>query len=63
MTWEWIIFSLIMAVMICVIVIASLVKCYYCKKLKTEENIRKSDKEISDLLKEIDERYRNCFNK
>lgn len=63
MTWEWIIFSLIMAVMICVIVIASLVKCYYCTKLRVEENTRKSDKEISDLLKEIDERYKNCFNK
>lgn len=56
MSWEWVVFSLIAAVMICIIVIASLVKCYYCKKLRTEENIRKSDKEIADLLKEMGER-------
>lgn len=54
---DWIIFSLIIALTICVIVVASLIKCYFCKKLKVEENKRKNDEDIVLLLKDIDARY------
>ena len=53
MTKEWLLFTLICAITICSIVIASLVKCYYCKKLKQEKELKCSDKRIVDLLKEI----------
>lgn len=53
MTYVWVLFALVCAIMICTIVIASLVKCYYSKKLEVEKEIRKSDEEIVSLLKKL----------
>ena len=57
MTLEWVLFTFVLSLLVCTIVIASLVKCYYCNKLKAEESIRVSDKKIVDLLNKINERY------
>lgn len=57
MDMYWVLFSLIAASMVCVIVVASMIKCYYCKKLKMEVEKINKDKEITDLLKNIEARY------
>lgn len=57
MTLEWVLFTFVISLFVCAIVIASLVKCYHCKKLNVVKEIRASDKKIIDLLNEMYKRY------